>query len=133
MKTKKENPNELWCPVCEEHTEHNFKERETSKGRKTAAFYTCNRCGSNTWKPTSPGIYGFVVILVLAFLYYMAFVVGPDIGESLLEILFVQICVLGITCYLVRVAWKNAVHCRKFHKWRKRHYQELIDASRKKK
>ena len=133
MKTKIANPNEPWCPVCEEHTEHHLQEWATSKGIKTASFYTCNRCGSDTWKPTSPGIYGFVVILVLAFLYFMAFVVGPDAGESQVEIWFVQICVLGATCYLVRVAWKNAVHWRKFHKWRKRHYQELIDASRKKK
>lgn len=133
MKTKIANPNKPWCPVCEDHTDCHLKEWTTSEGRKTASFYTCNRCGSDTWKPTSPGIYGFVVILVLAFLYFMAFVVGPDVGESLLEILFIQICVLGVTCYLVRVAWKNAVHWRKFHKWRKRHYQELIDASRKQK
>ena len=133
MKTKIGNPNKPWCPVCEDHTDYDLKEWTTSEGRKTASFYTCNRCGSDTWKPTSPGIYGFVVILVLAFLYFMAFVVGPDAGESLLEILFVQICVLGVTCYLVRVAWKNAVHWRKFHKWRKRQYQELIDASRKQK
>ncbi|HBE96627.1 MAG TPA: hypothetical protein DDW68_05595 [Verrucomicrobiales bacterium] len=71
------------------------------------------------------------MILVLALLYFMAFVVGPDAGESQLGIWFFQICVLGVTCCLVGVAWKNAVHWRKFHKWRKRHYQELIDASRK--
>ena len=73
------------------------------------------------------------MILVLAFLYFMAFVVGADIEESQVELWFVRICVLGVTPILVRVAWKNAVHWRKFHKWRKRHYQELIDASRKKK
>ena len=130
MKTKIANPNKPWCPVCEDHTEYHLKEWETSEGRKTNVFYTCNRCGSDTWKPTSLGIHGFVVILVLALLYFMAFVVGPDAGESQLGIWFFQICVLGVTCCLVGVAWKNAVHWRKFQKWRKKLFQEWNDASR---
>ena len=132
MKTKIGNPNEPWCPVCMEYTEHHLKGREP-------AYYTCNQCGSDTWKPTSPGLYGLVVILVLAFLNFMAFVIGPDVENgtidffSQIEIWIVQIFVMGANILLLRVVWKNAVHWRKFHKWRKRHYQELIDASRKQK
>ena len=126
MKTKMGNPNEPWCPVCREYTEHHLKGRES-------AYYTCNQCGSDTWKPTSPGIYGSVVILVLAFLNFMAFVIGPDAGESQFDIWLVQICAIGANILLLRVVWRNAVHWRKFHEWRKRHYQELIDASRKQK
>lgn len=127
------NRNEPWCPVCREYTEHHLKEWETMKGRKSANYYTCNECGSDTWKPTSPGTYGLVVILVLAFLNFMAFVVGPDAGESQFDIWFVQICVIGANIILLRVVWRNAVHWRKFHEWRKRRYQELIDASPKQK
>ena len=79
------------------------------------------------------------MILVLAFLNFMAFVIGPDVENgtidffSQIEIWIVQIFVMGANILLLRVVWKNAVHWRKFHKWRKRHYQELIDASRKQK
>mgnify|MGYP000141150083 CR=1 FL=1 len=136
MKTKMGNPNEPWCPVCREYTELHLKGRES-------AYYTCNQCGSDTWKPTSPAIYGSVVILILAFLNFMAFAIGPDVERdggnetidffSQIEIWIVQIFVMGANVLFLRVVWKNAVHWRKFHKWRKRHYQELIDASRKQK
>ena len=110
MKTKMGNPNEPWCPVCREYTEHHLKGRES-------AYYTCNQCGSDTWKPTSPAIYGSVVILILAFLNFMAFAIGPDVERdggnetidffSQIEIWIVQIFVMGANVLLLRVVWKT--------------------------
>ena len=110
MKTKMGNPNEPWCPVCREYTEHHLKGRES-------AYYTCNQCGSDTWKPTSPGIYGSVVILILAFLNFMACAIGPDVERdggnetidffSQIEIWIVQIFVMGANVLLLSVVWKT--------------------------
>ena len=104
------NPNEPWCPVCREYTEHHLKGRES-------AYYTCNQCGSDTWKPTSPAIYGSVVILILAFLNFMAFAIGPDVERdggnetidffSQIEIWIVQIFVMGANVLLLSVVWKT--------------------------
>ena len=48
--------------------------KEASSG-KTRAMYTCNECGSDTWKPTSPVLFGAVVTAIIFGLNYLAFAV----------------------------------------------------------
>ena len=44
------------------------------------------------------------------------------------EILLGKIAALGMSIFMVAVVWGNSKHCRKFQKWRKKLYQEKIDA-----
>lgn len=61
-KAKIANPKIPWCSVCEDHTVYHLKEASSGK---TRAMYTCNECGSDTWKPTSPVLFGAVVTAII--------------------------------------------------------------------
>ena len=122
------NPKIPWCPVCEDHTEYHLKEIRPGK---TRAIYTCNECGSDTWKPTSPVLFGALVIAIIFGLNYLAFAVEmtPSTWMAQVEIWFFIIAALVTSIFLLALAWDNAKHWRKFNRWRKKLYQEKIDAA----
>ena len=127
MKAKTGNPNEPWFPVCEDHTEYHLKEIRPGK---TRAMYTCNECGSNTWNPTKPFLFGVVVIVLILGLNFLMFAADKNNTAQLQpgEILLGKIATLGMSIFMVAVVWGNSKHWRKFQKWRKKLYQEKIDA-----
>ena len=42
------------------------------EGEKTAAFYTCNECGGDTWKLTNPLAINVVSLLFFGFMLFMS-------------------------------------------------------------
>ena len=117
------NPKLPWCPTCKRHTDYHLKvigrDPETG-GDKTAAFYTCEECGGDTWKPTCPLAINIVSLLFFGFLLFMctyALLAGwleEDPGGWIIPL---ATPVAGYGLY--KNSKKNNAHWRTFRAWAK--------------
>ncbi len=117
------NPKIPWCPTCELHTDYHLESRGTDPktgASKTAAFYTCDECGGDTWKLTNPLPINVVSLLLFGFMLlgmcpWALMEMGND-PETLL-VLPITACI-GYGLY--KNSKKNNAHWRKFRAWAKR-------------
>ncbi|MDP6859103.1 MAG: hypothetical protein QF426_04710 [Verrucomicrobiales bacterium] len=104
-----------WCPVCESHTDYHLESESSS-------MYTCNECGSSTWKPTAPVPLTIVVLGLVFSLNALAFAaLSGKISSGLnLENGFAAVVIWVVSIMLLIVVWNNWEHWRKFHRWKKK-------------
>ena len=118
------NPKIPWCPTCELHTVYHLESRGTDPetgGEKTAAFYTCNECGGDTWKLTNPLPINVVSLLFFGFMLFMstyALISGLLDEDPDGWIILLATPVVGYILY--KNCRKNSAHWRKFRTWAKK-------------
>jgi len=116
------NPKLPWCPTCKRHTDYHLKvigRDPKTGGDKTAAFYTCEECGGDTWKPTYPLAINIVSLLLFGLMLLgmcpWALMEMDNDPEKLL--------LLPITAYIGYALYKNSkknnAHWRTFRAWAK--------------
>ena len=103
-----------WCPNCKLHTGYYSKSPDS-------AFYTCEICGGNTWRPTLPIPLLIVSLLLILFMFFMGYYAVFHLKDFRGVIMFPFGLFAGRGLYQNYAS--NAKHWRSFRKWAKENRQ----------